>query len=71
MFDIIPATLKEKRVNWEGMEYEEIIRKLDISGHCSAIVKISDDLSDLLAGHSSWFTYSAMNRIFKRYEFYF
>jgi len=30
---------------------------------------MADDFSDIFAGHSTWFPYSAMNRIFKRYEF--
>jgi len=42
---------------------------LNLHGHFSAIIKVTDNFSDILAGHSTWFTFSAMNRIFKRYEF--
>jgi len=53
------------------MSLEEINYYLNTRGHCSVIIKAADDFSDIFAGHSSWFTYSAMNRIFKRYEFNF
>ncbi len=36
---------------------------------CSAIFKTSADLKDIYYGHSSWFTYSATNRIYKHYHF--
>jgi hypothetical protein len=35
--------------------------------HCSALIKITGDLSDLFAGHTSWFWYSSMLRIAKTY----
>jgi len=31
-------------------------------------VKVTGDLSDLLVGHSTWDSYTAMTRIFKHYE---
>jgi len=37
--------------------------------HCSAIIKVTGDLSDIFAGHTSWFWYAAMLRIAKTYEF--
>eukprot|EP01088_Endostelium_zonatum_P015714 TRINITY_DN397_c0_g1_i1.p1 TRINITY_DN397_c0_g1~~TRINITY_DN397_c0_g1_i1.p1 ORF type:complete len:560 (-),score=127.86 TRINITY_DN397_c0_g1_i1:24-1652(-) len=39
--------------------------------HCSSIVKLTDDLSDLFAGHTTWTTYWNMLRTFKRYELRF
>lgn len=41
------------------------------SGMCSGLVKVTGDLSDLFMGHSSWFAYADMNRIFKHYHFNF
>lgn len=35
---------------------------------CSAIFKVLPDLSDVIMGHSSWFTYSATNRVYKHYH---
>lgn len=37
-------------------------------GHCSALIKVTGNYSDLFAGHSSWFTYASMLRVYKRYE---
>lgn len=31
-------------------------------GHCSAIIKVTGDLTDLLLGHVTWFTYTSMIR---------
>lgn len=50
------------------MEPTEVSEHLERNGHCSALIKIKDDLSDLLFGHSSWFSYSNMNRIYKHYH---
>jgi len=58
-----------KKPNWETMTTEEARRYVLRNGHCSAMVKVPGDLSDLWSGHSSWFTYSSMNRIFKHYNF--
>ena len=38
-------------------------------GHCSALVKITPEIDNIFVGHSSWFTYENMNRIFKHYIF--
>ncbi|EIE22757.1 laminin A, partial [Coccomyxa subellipsoidea C-169] len=38
-------------------------------GHCSALVKVTGNYSDLFLAHSSWFTYSGMVRIYKHYDF--
>lgn len=36
-------------------------------GHCSALIKLTDDMSDVFLSHNSWFEYSAMLRIYKTY----
>jgi hypothetical protein len=33
------------------------------------LVKVTPDLSDLLVGHTTWWTYTAMTRIYKHYSF--
>jgi len=40
------------------------------TGHCSALIKMTDDMNDIYVGHSSWFVYSAMLRIYKTYKFH-
>ena len=37
--------------------------------HCSGLIKVTGNYSELFAGHSSWFSYSSMLRIFKHYNF--
>jgi len=38
-------------------------------GHCSAYVRVTDGMSDLLVGHTTWNDYSEMTRVFKYYTF--
>lgn len=71
LFDIKPAILKDTRPDFGSMGKEELMMYLNLNGHCSALVKVSDDLQDLMMGHASWFIYSSMLRIFKVYEFSF
>jgi hypothetical protein len=39
------------------------------AGKCSALVKVTADLSDIFFGHSTWDSFTAMTRIFKHYQF--
>lgn len=50
------------------MSYEE---RLEQKYFCSAIIKMADNFSDILAGHTTWWQFASMIRIFKRYEFNF
>jgi hypothetical protein len=36
---------------------------------CSALIKLTDDFSDMFIGHSAWFVYGSMLRIWKTYTF--
>ncbi len=69
MFDIIPAVEPMKRPNLSDMTVEELRLFQATSGHCSAIIRVADDLSDIFFGHSSWYVYSAMIRLYKSYDF--
>jgi len=60
---------EEKRIKWSELTKEEFFLQLAKNGHCSALIKVPGDLSDLWTAHSSWFTYGAMNRIYKHYFF--
>lgn len=35
--------------------------------HCSAIVKVNDDLTELYASHNTWCSYSQLLRLYKTY----
>jgi len=67
--DLLSVVDEDRRVPWDDLAPEDFFRKFAQQGHCSALVKVPGDYSDLWAGHSSWFTYGAMNRIYKQYNF--
>ena len=71
LFQIIPAVEKHQRVDWPSLSRDEARAALLKAGHCSALVKVVGDLSELFMGHSSWFEYANTNRIFKSYHFAF
>ena len=58
-----------KRPNFKNMTVEEIRTFTALHTHCSALVKIADDLSDIWMGHNTWTTYGNMIRTFKEYRF--
>eukprot|EP00668_Euglena_longa_P046986 GGOE01062753.1.p1 GENE.GGOE01062753.1~~GGOE01062753.1.p1 ORF type:complete len:653 (-),score=146.74 GGOE01062753.1:677-2608(-) len=69
LIDLIPAvnsTLQPKRVKRQShLSYQEAVRSL----RCSALIRLTTDRRDLLWGHTTWDQYSAMNRIYKHYDF--
>ncbi len=69
LFDVIPAVVPNRKPDFHAMTYVEAKSYLTRAGHCSALVRVTDDLSDILVGHNSWYVYSAMLRIFKTYRF--
>lgn len=71
LFQIIPAVEKSQRLDWGAMTPEQAREALQKAGHCSALVKVTGDLSELFMGHSSWFEYANTNRIYKNYHFAF
>jgi hypothetical protein len=36
---------------------------------CGPALQVTADLSDLVMGHVSWFTYTSMTRVYKHYSF--
>jgi hypothetical protein len=68
LFDIKPAIYMEQREDFSKSTPEEASLKLARSGHCTALFKVADDFSELYFGHSSWFHYSNMLRIYKHYD---
>lgn len=69
LYDIIPATtpseFKLKIGKLTAKEFEEEWHRV-VS--CSAMIKISNDLSDVFVGHTTWTSYTGMLRIFKNYN---
>lgn len=54
-------------IPWASMEPHEILATISSAGHCSALIRVTGDLKDILMAHSSWFIYSSMLRIYKHY----
>lgn len=68
LFDILPAVTPAKRPLFHKMKLSELRRYQERTGHCSALVKLQDDQSEMFMAHNAWFVYSAMLRIWKVYE---
>lgn len=65
--DIQNAVSPSLRPNYTAMGDEEFFRSAQRATHCSALFRVTPDLSDLLAGHTTWTGYSWMLRIYKAY----
>ena len=57
------------RPHFANMTNEEIKIFTLLKSHCSALIKLADDYSDIWFGHNTWFSYNSMIRIFKEYRF--
>ena len=55
--------------NFYEMNIEDVKRFISLKSHCSAIIKLAEDFSDIWFGHNMWATYTSMIRIFKEYRF--
>lgn len=47
----------------------EIFDYIEEHSHCSALIKVAPDFSDVWFGHNTWTNFSSMMRIFKEYRF--
>uniref|UniRef100_A0A7S0YAD9 Phospholipase B-like n=1 Tax=Polytomella parva TaxID=51329 RepID=A0A7S0YAD9_9CHLO len=54
---------------WSNSSAADIRRLISRGGHCSALIKVTPDLEDILIGHSTWGAYATMLRIYKHYDF--
>ena len=60
---------KTARPDFSKMSTEEIIDYVETHTHCSALMKVAPDFSNVWFGHNTWTSYNKMNRIFKEYKF--
>ena len=67
--DEIANWKKENRPDFSKMNTDELIEYLALRSHCSAMMKVADDFSDVLFGHNTWTTYNKLIRIFKEYKY--
>eukprot|EP01116_Phalansterium_solitarium_P020882 TRINITY_DN6321_c0_g1_i1.p1 TRINITY_DN6321_c0_g1~~TRINITY_DN6321_c0_g1_i1.p1 ORF type:complete len:550 (+),score=222.39 TRINITY_DN6321_c0_g1_i1:99-1748(+) len=73
--DIISAiqtTLRRDSAEWQRLDAFRSVRSISddfYAQHCSVIVKVTDDLSELFAAHDTWSGFGGMLRIYKIYNF--
>eukprot|EP01027_Heterolobosea_sp_BB2_P023893 GEZU01035936.1.p1 GENE.GEZU01035936.1~~GEZU01035936.1.p1 ORF type:complete len:415 (-),score=136.28 GEZU01035936.1:22-1266(-) len=53
--------------DFSKMTMEQVQAELILTDHCSALFKITDDYSEIFAGHTTWSGYDDMLRVFKSY----
>lgn len=69
VYDIVPATNPTSVRKWSELSSFEFTERFHRMVSCSALIKISDDLKDVFAGHTTWTSYQNMLRVWKAYEF--
>ena len=69
MEDAIYYKDKSRRPNFKNMTSDEINLYTALHTHCSALVKATNDFSDIFFGHNTWTSYGFMIRTFKEYRF--
>eukprot|EP00164_Ancoracysta_twista_P001659 GFYU01002178.1.p1 GENE.GFYU01002178.1~~GFYU01002178.1.p1 ORF type:complete len:544 (+),score=219.20 GFYU01002178.1:76-1707(+) len=69
LLDLVPALKFKDEPDWDKLTVEEIELNILNRGHCSGLIKVTGDYSNLFAAHSSWFAFGMMLRIFKHYNF--
>ncbi|XP_046581883.1 phospholipase B-like 1 [Haliotis rubra] len=67
--DIMSASNSSQRPDWRTMTKAEVDRFLLIGSRCSAVVKVTDNFDNIFMGHSTWFLYQTMLRIYKYWTF--
>eukprot|EP00753_Platysulcus_tardus_P008372 PLAT15929.1.p1 GENE.PLAT15929.1~~PLAT15929.1.p1 ORF type:complete len:572 (+),score=269.22 PLAT15929.1:1758-3473(+) len=55
--------------DWAHMTQQQRELWAETHSHCSAIVAVADDMSELWVAHTMWWSYYSMLRVFKYYAF--
>lgn len=66
--DIVTAADISSRPDFDKMTKKQVINYMRTRDHCSVLIKLTGDLSEIYAAHSTWYNYADMNRIFKHYH---
>ena len=67
--DIEKAVNASARPDWAGMSASTLRDYIFMHSHCSAMIKVLPDLSELYAAHNTWFAYGDMGlRLWKVYN---
>ncbi|XP_059041988.1 phospholipase B-like 1 isoform X2 [Mustela lutreola] len=62
LLDLIPSVSPTKNSSLK------VFKRWDM-GHCSALIKVLPGFENIYFAHSSWYTYAAMLRIYKHWDF--
>ena len=66
--DLITA-LTTDGPDYDAMTDDELMAAVRKNNHCSALVKVTGDFSELFFAHVAWFIFQSTTRIFKHYDF--
>mmetsp|Transcript_36111 Transcript_36111/g.93933 ORF Transcript_36111/g.93933 Transcript_36111/m.93933 type:complete len:509 (-) Transcript_36111:694-2220(-) len=69
LLDLVHAVNPSQRPEYHKMSKEELFSAVLFSSHCSALVKVTPGLDDIYFGHSTWYIYNSMVRVYKSYDF--
>ncbi len=61
---------KNNRPDYHLMSSKEIRNYVTERMHCSALIKVANDFSDIWFGHATWTGYNKLIRMFKEYRYY-
>lgn len=67
--DLIPALSPSDSWDWTTMSDDDLMSRVRKTTHCSALVKVNGDLSEMWFAHAAWFIFQSTTRIFKHYNF--
>lgn len=69
LYDIIPATNPSKfELHIGKLSQHDFFEAWHKTVSCSALIKMSDDKSDIFAAHTTWTSFQNMLRIYKNYD---
>lgn len=72
--DLIPALQPHSEAArpwrwWDNQTADEVLSNIAARSHCSGLIKMTANFSDVFFGHSAWFTFVSTHRIYKHYDF--
>lgn len=67
MFDLRAAMQKGSsyQMDWRSMKKKEFDHWFAKNTHCTSLYKVTDDLQEIFFGHTAWYNFNTMIRVFK------
>nr|XP_039262472.1 phospholipase B-like 1 [Styela clava]XP_039262473.1 phospholipase B-like 1 [Styela clava] len=69
MLDLFNVFHRPSHNHFKRMSKKQLRQYNQKHGHCSVLIKVTPGFENMYMGHSTWFVYSAMLRIYKNYDF--